>query len=985
MKRRVRITKVPTKANGGQNGSADGLKRFMYGKNTKADGMNTFSEKPFTVNKSISAVPREESNLEAEGGEFAVVPGQGGIPESYTIQGPRHGAGGVPLDLDEGSFIYSDNKKGMKIKDKEILEEFGIKTNKKKKKHKGLTPAAIAKKYQINDFKKSLLDPKADRIEKETAEIMIKNYNDKLAKLALVQESMKGFPDGIPKVATPFMEMNGMDPNMFSEEQQQENPPMAAYGTGVVNNGIATYTMNNGGSAKRRVRVYQRGGEFKGAFWDSILQNGGEPLYAQDGIVVPPTEVPAPITQRATQYLFNKQGKIMNRREAAVLQNLEKQGQSGTDIYDMQFSKPFISGKEYGLGDDRFSFDAENYSGGLNYNKGDYNVVTIPAGQEDPHLNDFNNIKHANPADYTKFSDKFGKKFDKITFQNGGEAPKDYIKKPMYDMSSSTFDLSKLKEGDIIKQSNGTFGRYSKSGYGISYGGEDFDRVFAGKEHMGSAYAKLEAIFSDPHVRKAFLESTREQMKKDNVYKRKRNRKSNIKYTDAEIDAFTEEQIINNFLEMQKRNYALSANGIDGALFSDIDGTLGTKERFLKEFRESKNKSMTEQKALELYDDYTSKGYTSIKKASELLGLPIGDKESSRLQQATYWGYNNLLENKSSQPADVQEALIDFKAPVRGHSDEGQTGHDRISPIDGVYTDTTSKQMAMPAATVGEFESIDFGEPKEKPEFKHPEYVGPDEVSEPWLQDQLNMGNLISQRFNAKKYLPNSYPVNLETPNPVFYDPSRALAANAEQAGIAAQATRTFAGPQATSRLTGIMGEGVRNAANIVADYQGKNVGLANQFAMSNAGIRNQEEMANKQAALNLYNGNVIANQQYDNTIRQMDRNLTDGANQLITNMQETQAWNSLNPYYKVKPTIGGGLWKTDTKRPLIDNGRVPGGEYDSKLEQISRLQERYQNIDPKIIADIVGGNASASAYPSYKTMSKKDQEAQLAKAAYRG
>jgi len=99
MKRRVRITKVPKKADGGQNGSSDGLKRFMYGKKVKGDGINTFSEKPFAVNRSISAVPREQSNLEAEGGEFAVVPGQGGIPAGIfllRVAQREMGVGGIP-------------------------------------------------------------------------------------------------------------------------------------------------------------------------------------------------------------------------------------------------------------------------------------------------------------------------------------------------------------------------------------------------------------------------------------------------------------------------------------------------------------------------------------------------------------------------------------------------------------------------------------------------------------------------------------------------------------------------------------------------------------------------------------------------------------------------------------------------------------------------------------------------------------------------
>jgi len=1008
MKRRVRITKVPKKADGGQNGSSDGLKRFMYGKKVKGDGINTFSEKPFAVNRSISAVPREQSNLEAEGGEFAVVPGQGGIPEGFNITGPRHGGGGVPLDLDEGSFIYSDNKRGMKIKDKEVLEEFGIKTNKKKKKHKGITPAAIAKKYQLNDFKKSLLDPKADKIEKETAELMIKNYNDKLAKLALVQESMKGFPNGIPEVATPFMEMNGIDPNMFSEEQQQENPSMAAYGTGVVNNGIATYTMNNGGSTpKKRVRVYQRGGEFKGAFWDSILQNGSEVPAIQPVVQpinqTPVAPIPPPTPQRGTQYLLNKQGKIMNRREIAMLQNLEKQGESGTNIYDMQHSKPFISGKSYGLGDDRFSFDADNYSGGMNYSKGDYNVVTVPAGDDDPYLEDFNKIKFANPNDYNKLSDRFGKKFDKITFKDGGEnkrtskdMPKKYKDNSKYKEGSPEFDVRNLEDGDWVTRKDGSISIFRGQTNNASYEGDDFDQVFAGDSDYSGPYANIVATFNNPDLKKKLANKMRESLlnKKHFLGKTGKYAKG---YTKEEVKEMSDDYLLDQMLNFQKRNYSLIANGIDGSMFKDSDGSLGTKEQFIARWEQDKRdmdpnnsssskSNFTRKEVGEMYDNYEKKGYTSLNKAFEKTGVPITeDMISNRdlpVQQASYWAYNDLLKDRDSGKLSPEESerLKGFIAAPRGASDEGQTGDKRISANDGVYTNTTSKELIS-----GNHKSINYDpvemykEPKEEPEFVSPEYLPPDEASAPWLQDQLNMGNLLSQRLMAKKYLPNSYPINLETPNPVYFDPSRALAANAEQAGIAAQAARTFAGPQGTNRLSGIMSEGVKNSANIVADYQAKNVGIANQFATSNAGIRNQEELANKQAALNLYNGNVIANQQYDNTIRQMDRNLTDGANQLITNMQETQAWNTLNPYYKTRPTIGGGLWKTNTPRPAIDNGRVPGGEYQARMDKAANLQRINPQWSLDQVLKIMGDNAAA-AYPT----TRNEQESQYARQAYR-
>ncbi len=62
------------------------------------------------VKDSISRVPRDEANLEAEGGETAYGDMNGdGMPEHYKIKGPRHTEGGVPLNLPDGTFIFSFN------------------------------------------------------------------------------------------------------------------------------------------------------------------------------------------------------------------------------------------------------------------------------------------------------------------------------------------------------------------------------------------------------------------------------------------------------------------------------------------------------------------------------------------------------------------------------------------------------------------------------------------------------------------------------------------------------------------------------------------------------------------------------------------------------------------------------------------------------------------------------------------------------------
>jgi hypothetical protein len=187
---KIRITSAPAvMAYGGQADYGLDLGR----KKVYTDMPETKSE---LVKNTISSVPRELANVEAEGGEtvYGDLDGDGGM-EHMKINGPRHSQGGTPLNLPEGSFIFSDTAK-MKIKDPEVLKYFGLPAKKG-----GYTPAEIAKRYDINKYKAIMEDENSDELNKNTAQLMVENYNKKLAYLSMVQESMKGFPQGVPEVA----------------------------------------------------------------------------------------------------------------------------------------------------------------------------------------------------------------------------------------------------------------------------------------------------------------------------------------------------------------------------------------------------------------------------------------------------------------------------------------------------------------------------------------------------------------------------------------------------------------------------------------------------------------------------------------------------------------------------------------------------------------------------------------------------------------
>ena len=91
----------------------------------------------------------------------------------------------------------------------------------------GYTPAELAKPYDIQKYKDILYDKDSGKLEKNTAIIMIKNYIMKLGALALVQESMKGFPQGIPEMAIPYMEANDIRPEDLMPELKEQADAMA--------------------------------------------------------------------------------------------------------------------------------------------------------------------------------------------------------------------------------------------------------------------------------------------------------------------------------------------------------------------------------------------------------------------------------------------------------------------------------------------------------------------------------------------------------------------------------------------------------------------------------------------------------------------------------------------------------------------------------------------------------------------------------------
>jgi hypothetical protein len=186
------------------------------------------SEKRTSVRNYAQEVPEWAGTIEAENKETIVGNmNNDGMPMFQKIGGKSHAQGGTILNAPENAYVYSKFNK-MKIKNPYILQSFGLDPFTAK------TPAQISNKYDFSDSVRGLFDPMSDKLQQKTYEMNIRNSINKLGKLALVQEGIKGFPQGIPKISEPYLINTGMSPDLFIGNEpgdfNQQGMPMAKSG-----------------------------------------------------------------------------------------------------------------------------------------------------------------------------------------------------------------------------------------------------------------------------------------------------------------------------------------------------------------------------------------------------------------------------------------------------------------------------------------------------------------------------------------------------------------------------------------------------------------------------------------------------------------------------------------------------------------------------------------------------------------------------------
>jgi hypothetical protein len=375
------------------------------------------------------------------------------------------------------------------------------------------------------------------------------------------------------------------------------------------------------------------------------------------------------------------------------------------------------------------------------------------------------------------------------------------------------------------------------------------------------------------------------------------------------------EDVIKNFLDYQEQVYTFDANGVD---LSDPKDEYDTE----RNGKNGKYKALVQQ-----------------------FGLPQLSDDQIMMGQAFYKGFWD-----TKQDPKYKDTLSHISMGQFGKKDEPKNYKDDISPVDGIFGNTTAGQYVSAA---GDFSLKGQEEEKKKDEVK--DYNIPDTQYETqtatpdwWQQDVNNVGLALKNQLGLKKYYPKMQTVNLQEPNPVFKSPEREAAAIAEQANIASNANATFSDAQATSsRNSQVQGTAAAQIANALGQTHNYNIGIANQFEQLRNGIRNQEEIANANNAAHFYDQTVMTNQQFDNSKRQAEAVTLGAFNQGLTNAQKTAALNLMYPHFQTNAPTGTVFFNKGSKLDPSKANNNPSG-LDSYLQKMHEL-----GLDPD--ADTVG------------------------------
>jgi len=832
--------------------------------------------------RTLQPVNPEEATLEAEVGETVVTNlNHQGIPEFYKIGGKRHSRGGTPLNLPPNSFIFSrDNK--MKIKDPNLLKFFGKNPQGKK----GYTPADLSKQYDLNKYREILADPNSDKMQRDTAQLMIQNYNLKLGALALAQESIKGFDRGLPAVATPMLQKFGVDPKNLIEgvkpednmqqnqrvaqtdmAQKKEQMPKALFGRETqLESKMVTKNENNVWN-----QMWNNPDAMTGAVSGlANIFNSTQGPEMSDVLAAPNVfnEMPAP----GGDFAFNQSAGYVG--ENTPVQNTgniySQSGQSFTKFGGEP--RKFWSGGEAGA--EPVLEAGERISG---------NNIFDASG---------NIVGYKNGANWVQYSPQVKDEVvDEKTVETSNKStklesiPKD-TEAEFFDPDSEGFDESLIEEGDYIKKE----GKWHKVTQVKSdpYKGEAIEslpQILKGESaDLREDYGRLEhMINSNEDVRKEIISRYRKK-----IAGAKAGRFMSASDI-AVAKEHSDEKIIENFLESQLQVMAINANK------GMIRGSEG---------EAAWDKTVITDKNSEYYG--LPKSYVEAALALDFKPKSKGD---------TYGFQTAYIElEKMANDPKYKETLKDFILTGDtqwGTADETVEGvkNRTVSPADGWWGNTTTGQAALynPEGKDWKYEEVGLDTPDEELEVDGLEGVER-EVPYGWTApDTMQVGLDVKNRLGLKKYRPwvgKDIPTYL---TPRFTSMEQPISkVNAQVMGALEGSGRLAQPGQAFAANASALG---KTSANAIIDAGFKeqtfNIGQGSAADKYNTDLANSSNRLNNGLAKSLYDGNTIMNQNFDNSKRAMGQRFVTDYGVGWKNASNLQVMNTRDPNYNIDAWTG--------------------------------------------------------------------------------
>lgn len=849
------------------------------------------------LKKTVSPIDRAKATIEAEFGETIWTNynrNVDNIVELKAIGGKTHAKGGTPMDPpsagkdgESSSFIFSNNRK-MIIKDPELLKYFG--ENGKVEK----TPAEVSKKWldALATAKAILKDEHQDKIAKDSATLTMKNAAFNLSSLALWQESKKNFKDGMTDIFNPWFDKTQVTPDeLFSLDPEHEEKATEALQSAF---GGPMYKANGGSSDCPEGMIWSEEARTCVAIVEKPLNSnitvGGENQFSvnYNGVVSPrgiqTGQVGVGFQNDSTNANIN-----YNVPDKSIMFNGNKEWNVGNGTLGVEggYSAP-INGMGKG-----------SFNGGINYN------TTIGSGSK------------AIPVKINlNYNQALGGPLNKAEF-GGDPQHLDYEEQqPTDPQFLSLGGLKKYEDGGVLPPWKGS--------------DDDLKKYFNGNKDIAAQYQYIESLKTNPAFKKALFSEYKQAWGEDIHGRGYKNLVANKKWNALN----SEDEVVNNFIDMQKRNLSLRAHGID---YTQIK----------QNATDGKNASK-----------YTN-DFLKSRGLDKELAIPGMDKTAQ--EQASYIAFHKLTGKQGTYKdnKELEDVLSPFSAPKLGMADEDPFGNKDypLSRADGVYTDTTTGQTAgfkgaTPAANVVPIKPDIY----KKGEVKHLEPLPPNINPDGFRIEDINTMN---RAFAAKRRIINipewqkASQFNLLEPQ--FDSPERKIAEANSLAASGIRAASAF-GSQASTQaaINNINAQVYAKAAGAIDDTSTKNIGLYNQVNQSNTQLANAKHAQDANEATNLWAQHAKRVQAFVNAHGKADDKITEAINNAYSERSKRYNLNVNSTYEKIDP-LTGKIYLANAK-PL--DGRETSS--DDIAQKYSDLKDKLPaGTDEKTVLAILKGQMS--------------------------